>query len=503
MPHIFGMLIAGLRLHTTQPDVHCRSRLLQHCTSGIKEFPIRHQSVIFSRTALFFIYSSICRDPKETKMEKTQRTVGLIGAISIGVGGMVGGGIFAVLGEAVSLAHGATVLAFIFAGVVAALTSYSYAKLSVTYQNRGGTVIFIDTAFGHNLLSGSINFMLWLSYLVTISLYAVAFSSYAQTFFHDSTATWVNHIFISLAIVLPLAINLLSASFVSKSETIIVLIKIVLLIIIIVSGAFFVDADRLSPERWGSSLSIIVAGMIIFVAYEGFELIANSAEEIIDPVVNLPRAFYGSVLSVILLYALIALIAIGTVPEDQLMTAKDYALAVAAKPALGQLGFTLVAVAALLATFSAINATIYGNARLGYIIAEKGELPAILRREKRNIPEAGVISSAVFSLILANSIDLTEIAIIGSASFLLIFFLVNLSGLKLCKTIHGDKRILLTACLASGAALATLLFHTYSSNPRAIGVFFTLICISVLFELIYGRLIRGHFFHRKYQKSGN
>lgn len=434
-------------------------------------------------------------------MGKTQRTVGLIGAISIGVGGMVGGGIFAVLGEAVSLAHGATVLAFIFAGVVAALTSYSYAKLSVTYQNRGGTVVFIDTAFGHNLLSGSINFMLWLSYLVTISLYAVAFSSYAQTFFSGSSASWVNHFFISLAIILPLAINLFSASFVSKSETVIVLIKVTLLIIIIVSGAFFVDTGRLSPERWGSSLSIVVAGMIIFVAYEGFELIANSAEEIKDPAVNLPRAFYGSVLLVILLYALIALIAVGTVPEDQLLTAKDYALAVAAKPALGQLGFTLVAVAALLATFSAINATIYGNARLGYIIAKKGELPAILHQEKRGIPETGVIVTAILSLLMANSIDLTEIAIIGSASFLLIFFLVNLSGLKLRKTIDGDRKILFTACLASGAALTTLLYHTYSSNPRAIGVFLTLICISILFELIYGRLVRGHFFLRKYKKQ--
>jgi amino acid transporter len=110
------------------------------------------------------------------------RNISLIGAISIGIGGMVGGGIFAVLGEAVSLAHGATALAFFIAGIVAILTAYSYAKLSVTYQSEGGTVTFIDNAFGDNILSGSINLMLWLCYIVTISLYSTAFASFGVIF---------------------------------------------------------------------------------------------------------------------------------------------------------------------------------------------------------------------------------------------------------------------------------------------------------------------------------
>ncbi|VAW46575.1 cationic amino acid transporter (cat-2) [hydrothermal vent metagenome] len=116
-------------------------------------------------------------------VNEKSRSIGTLGAISIGIGGMVGGGIFAVLGEAVSLAHGATAVAFVFAGMVALLTAYAYSKLSVAYQSRGGTIVFIDNAFGHNVLSGAVNMMLWLSYLVTISLYAVAFASYAQTFF--------------------------------------------------------------------------------------------------------------------------------------------------------------------------------------------------------------------------------------------------------------------------------------------------------------------------------
>ena len=434
-------------------------------------------------------------------MIEENRTIGALGAISIGVGCMVGGGIFAVLGEAVSLAHGATAIAFIIAGIVALLTSYSYSKLSVTYQNRGGTVVFIDNAFNHNLLSGSANLMLWLSYLVTISLYAVAFASYAQTFFGNNTTPWLKHLFISLAILLPVIINLISASFVSKFETAIVIIKVLLLVLVIVTSTSYVDFERFSPTHWGSSFSIVVAGMVIFVAYEGFELIANAAEDIKNPRFNLPKAFYGSVLLVFILYVLIAVITVGTVQEAQLLTVKDYALAVAAQPALGQVGFTIVAITALLATFSAINATIYGNSRLGYELAIKGELPEILGKEKRNIPTMGVILTAFFSLIMANSINLTEIAIIGSASFLLIFFIVNIAAYKLHKKINASKMIVLVSCLVSSMALLTLLVHTFSNSPIAVGIFLSFIGISILFELVYGKIIRKHIFHRPYKKD--
>jgi hypothetical protein len=436
-------------------------------------------------------------------MNDTSKQVGLLGAIAIGIGGMVGGGIFAVLGEAVSLAHGATAIAFLFAGLVALLTSYSYAKLSVAYQQSGGTVIFIDKAFGHNLLSGSINVMLWLSYLVTISLYATAFASYGETFFAANSPWWLKHLLISVAIILPSIINLVSASFVSKSETIIVVIKVVLLILIIISGLFYVEPAKLSPSKWSGPFTIIAAGMIIFVAYEGFELIANAAAEIKNPKTNLPRAFYSSVIIVILLYVLISIVTVGTVPEAQLLQAKDYALAVAAEPALGKIGFTIVAIAALLSTFSAINATIYGNARLGYSLAISGNLPKSLEKLRHNIPIEGILVTTLFSLFIANMIDLTEIAIIGSAGFLLIFALVNISAFKLTKIIKASSFITFIASMASIAALATLLLHTYHSNPRAISVFLAFIGGSIGFEMVYGVFVRKHLFKRKYLSPSN
>lgn len=432
-------------------------------------------------------------------MSRGKRKIGLAGAISIGIGGMVGGGIFAVLGEAVSLAHGGTPMAFFVAGMVALLTSYAYARLSVKYPSQGGTVVFIDKAFGNNIASGSVNLMLWLSYLVTIALYAVAFASYALTFFHDNTSALIKHVLISAAVLLPTAINLVSASFVSKSETAIVAVKLVLLAVIIVFSIAYVDPELVAPAHWGSMSSIFAAGMIIFVAYEGFELIANSAEDVQNPERNLPIAFYSSVILVFVLYVLIGIITASTIPEEQLLSAKDYALAIAAKPALGQTGFVVIAIAALLATFSAINATIYGNARLGYVLAREGQLPEIFDKKVWNEPVIGVVVTAAISVLMANAINLKEIAIIGSASFLFIFALINASAFKLRKEIGGSRYIYIVAVLLSVTALMTLLVNTFESNFRAIFVFVAFICVSVLFEMTYGKKLRGHFMGRRYE----
>ena len=128
--------------------------------------------------------------------------------------------------------------------------------------------------------------------------------------------------------------------------------------------------------------SILSAGMIIFVAHKGFELIANVAQSIKNPQINLPRAFYLSVGIVIILYILIALVAVTTVPQKELLDVKDYALVIADKPALGMLDFKLVVLATLLSIFSAINTTIFGNARLGFVIAVDGELLTLFEYER-------------------------------------------------------------------------------------------------------------------------
>lgn len=167
------------------------------------------------------------------------KKIGLKEAISIGVGGMVGGGIFAILGLAVLLAKGGTPIAFLLAGILALLTSYSYVHLSKKYPDRGGTVKFINQGFGRTIFSGAINNLLWISYIVMLSLYASAFGSYAPNLWEITQNKTINfHIYASAIIIIATAINYYSIAVVGKIESYAVAIKLIILIGFIAFGAY-------------------------------------------------------------------------------------------------------------------------------------------------------------------------------------------------------------------------------------------------------------------------
>eukprot|EP00831_Metopus_contortus_P015350 TRINITY_DN16381_c0_g1_i1.p1 TRINITY_DN16381_c0_g1~~TRINITY_DN16381_c0_g1_i1.p1 ORF type:complete len:437 (-),score=88.17 TRINITY_DN16381_c0_g1_i1:404-1714(-) len=391
--------------------------------------------------------------------------MGLWGAVSIGVGGMVGGGIFAVLGLSVQLAGGGTPVAFVFAGVVALLTASSYARLSVRYPGSGGTVIFLDRAFGTNAAVGSLNVLLWLSYVVMLALYAHAFGSYGATFYTGKYQWLVHHGLVSLAVVLPAGLNMASAKVVGKAETYVVVIKIAILTFFLAVGAWGVQPARLAPDTWVPWLPLVAGGMIIFVAYEGFELIANTGSDIRDPARNLPLAFYISVGFVVLLYVAIAVVVVGNLSLTAIGEARDYALAESAKPFLGQTGFTLIAVAALLSTFSAINATLYGSSRLVYTIAKEGELPSQLERQMWGSPVEGLVVTSVLALILANAADLSSISTLGSAGFLTVFAAVNGANLKDVEASRSSRLLSTLGLVACLTAFGIMVWQSVSDDP--------------------------------------
>lgn len=292
------------------------------------------------------------------------------------------------------MAHGGTPLTFALAGGVALLTTYSYAKLSVTCSSRSGTATFLDRSFGAGMFSGSMNVLLWLSYVVTLSPYALAFGSYAATFLPQPWQPIGKHVLLSLGVILLTGLNLLSARSIGKAETWIVGVKVASLLLFVATGVTGIHASQIAPGSWSPPLQLAAGGMIIFLAYEGLELIANSAQDVRDPAHTLPRAYYVSLGFVIALYILVSLMTVGNLPIDAIVAAKDYALAEAARPFLGHAGFVLIAVAAMLSTASAINATLYGAARTSYVIAMDGELPAMLGRNVWNQPATGLLITA-------------------------------------------------------------------------------------------------------------
>lgn len=411
--------------------------------------------------------------------------IGYLELVSIGIGGMVGGGIFAVLGLSVQLSHGGAPIAFAIAGVVAILTAYSYARLSAYLPSQGGTVTFLDKAFGPGLFTGSINVLLWLSYIVMLSLYSYAFGSYGASFFHGPAQVIWKHIFISASIVIITGLNMLSAEVIGKAESYIVALKLAILILFIALGLKGIDMERISPGSWSPPLELIAGGMIIFLAYEGFELIANAAADTKNPKKTLPRAFYTSVVFVIILYILVAAVATGNLPVDKIVAAQDYALAEAARPFLGQFGFTLIAIAALFSTASAINATFYGSSRLSYTIAKDGELPEGLEKNVWNEPIEGLLITSGATLLIANLFNLSSISTMGSAGFLIIFAAVNAANIRLSKDTKSKAWISAVGMIACLLALGALFWQTAKTNPMRILVLGIMLAIAFGIEAAY------------------
>ena len=410
--------------------------------------------------------------------DANENQIGFLGAVSIGVGGMVGGGIFAVLGLASVLAGGATPMAFLVAGCVTMLTAYSYARLSVTYPNNGGTIIFIDKAFGIGWFTGATNMLLWIGYIVTLSLYTVAFANYSATFLPGHLQTpLMSHILISAGILLPTLVNLLSAAIVSRTEVYIVTLKIIILLLVVALGIGSVSPHRIEPASWPSLMSIVQAGMLIFVAFEGFELIANTSASVKDYQKTLPRAYYASVLFVLVLYVLIAIIVVGTLSADQILAAQDFALAKAAEPSLGRFGFTLVGITAVLATLSAINSTLYGAARLSYSIATEGELPKDFERKIWNQP-MGLLVTSGSAVVLSNLIDLSSISMMASAIFLIVFALVNLANFVRRKETQCKQILAICGFLMCLAAFGALMAHVFRNNPSQLWILFGFIALA-------------------------
>ena len=259
---------------------------------------------------------------------------------------MVGGGIFSVLGLTVQIAGAGAYISFLVGGTVAALTGWSYARLSVLIRSRGGTATFLDRAFGTRI-AGPLNLLLWLSYFVMLGLYAVAFGAYLAALLGlDPNGEW-RRILGSMVIVCFAAFNLLGARVVGRGEAVLVYFKLAVLAAFVLGGLLEVDPSRIAPSAFPSFGVIVYAGTLIFLGYEGFELIANASEDARDPERTLPRAYLISIGSVIVLYVLVALVAVGNLTPATIASERDYVLAAAARPFLGSAGFKLIAVAAV------------------------------------------------------------------------------------------------------------------------------------------------------------
>ena len=418
---------------------------------------------------------------------ENRRKIGFLEAFSIGVGGMVGGGIFAVLGLTIDLAKGAAPIAFMIAGFIALLTAYSYVKLSLRYPSEGGSIEFIVQAYGNGLFSSIINNLLLISYVIMLALYAYAFGSYGAALFAGEKIAWLHKLLAAGVIVVFMLINLLGAFLTGKAEDIMVLLKLAILVVFAGVGSFSIDFSHMSVDKWMPFTSVVTGGLIIFLAYEGFELIANTARDVKNPQKNLPRAYYASVIFVIILYVWIAVVTVGNLSFQEAKNAQDYVLAKAAEPFFGHIGFVIIAIAALLSTASAINATLYGSGRVSYLIAKYGQLPKTFEERVKNGYE-GMIIIALLAIIFATSFNLDNISVAGSIGFLIVFTLVNFANFKLYKQTKANRFLALFGAISGFLATLVLIGYNLIHSPKSLITSAIVLTTVVIFSYIYYHL---------------
>lgn len=397
-------------------------------------------------------------------MHRSGDEVSFVSAVALGVGAMVGAGIFALLGEAGAIASTGVYISFLISGGIALLSGYSMGKLGARYPAAGGVVEYLVQGFGPGRFSGTMSVMMYIAALVAMALVARAFGAYAFALLPNGTPHVFTEGSAAAVILLFMVVNLDGPRSMTRTENIVVLIKMSVLVIFTVSGIVVMAPERFALQNYNPVTAILYSVSVTFFAYEGFRIITNAAEDMRDPARTLPRAIMTSICIVMIVYVGIAIAVFGNISPQDVVSAKDYALAEAAKPIFGSLGFTVVALTALLATASAINAGLYAIANVTYQLAKLGELPCVFAEPIAHSREGLVISSLII-IMLAMFFDLTSIAVIGALSMLIVHLCVHVGHLRLLRETGASRVLIVSAILTTGAAIVLGCYHAASASP--------------------------------------
>lgn len=396
--------------------------------------------------------------------KKTSGKMNFNAAWSMAVGGMIGGGIFSVLGVIIDIAGQWAWLSFVIAGVIALISAHSYSQLSVKYKQSGGAYIFLRKA-SKNGFAASLSWILILGYILTVSVYAFTFGHYIAYVF--KLGIWFPKV-LAFAIIAFLSwINLRGVEESSRLEIITVWGKLFILLGLALLGVLHWDTSELSagiePKSWHTA---IIAAATIFMAYEGFQLLSYDYEEIQNAEKNMPKATISAVIAVMFIYVLVTFGASMLVGAGTLVEKKEVALSIAGQQAFGLTGLILVTIAAAFSTGSAINATLFSTARLMAQVAENNDLPKTLSKEnKSGTPYVAVLFIAGMAALLAIIGSLTALVDAASLVFLFTFFIVNLIGFLQKISYRWICFIGATGCLL---AMALDIYYQFKKEPVAL-----------------------------------
>ncbi len=436
---------------------------------------------------LYLIKSNIINKSKSDMKKK----LSLLEVISMAVGTMIGASIFSIFGLGAKVAGNNLPEAFILSGIYALAVAYSYSILGSKIISNAGPIAFILKGIGDNLITGALSILMWLTYVVSISLFVKGFAGYLLPFIHVKSTVLSIGIVEVILISFFTALNFFGSKAVGKAEFYIVLIKLSILLVFILGGFMSINWEMAKPGFDVVHMKgLLNASIIFFLSYMGFGLITNASENIKNPQRNVPLAIFISIIFVMIFYILISLVTIGNLPLSDIIKAQENALAIAAKPFLGNFGFILITIGALFSISSALNATIYGGANIAYSLAKDGELPEAFERKLWFKSTEGLYITAGLGLLFALFFDLSAIASITSTVFTVIYIFVLIAHIRLSRQYGGNKILIVFNLILLLAVFTALMNYQWETQRTAFYASIFTFIASLLIEFIF----------RKYKK---
>jgi len=422
---------------------------------------------------------------------KRNRPLGRWELLAIALGGMVGGGIFSILGVSVANIGNLTPVAIVCGGALAFAAAYSYVQLAKLYRDEGATYSFFQRTFPDSHLAASlIGWVVTFGYVSTLALYAFTFGAYLSSAFDFQHPVLAAKAMAAGVLVLFATVNLVSVRGMGKAEDVMVYTKLVLLAVLAAVLVRYGDTSRLhpvlGPELSGSMLLMTAA--VTFVAFEGFQLAINATEETADPDRDIPWAIYAAIVTATAIYVLIAVGALMAIPKEEIVLNKESALAVGAESAIGPAGRAIAILGAALATCSAISGTLFGASRLMAVIATDGYLPAFLaRRRKQHIPGYALLAMTAAALLMTVLGGIEALLEFGSISFILVSLLMALANFVERERTATPAVVAVGVMVFLAIAMLAILRYQWLFHLRALAVTFGIYAALGVGSAIYAR----------------
>ena len=371
--------------------------------------------------------------------------MGLWSVIALGIGSVVGAGIFALLGQVIMSAGYWTYGAFAVAGTAALFSGYSYGELAARYPDAGGLTDYFRRAFSCKCVSGTLSLIYMLTSAVSISMMAKSFGIYFTALLKGTDYSWMTVNEFAAVLIVGLALlNMMSAGDVGRAEILLVTLKILILGSLIGAAMWNADLTLSNVLPQPMLMSFWGAIGVTFFAYAGYGVITNAAADVQHPKRTIRLGIYITILAVMALYMALAHVVLNFIPAADLEKNADTAVAVAADKLLGKWGYGLIYVAAVMAFVSGINATFFSIFRISRSLAEQGVLPKIYEKKFWKRGTYGNILTSAIVLLAAIFMDFSSIVNLSSGAYLVSYLGIFAANWHLRRK-TGSSKILILA----------------------------------------------------------